>query len=142
MKLADLATARIAIWGFGREGRSALKAIHSRFPDKMVTIYCNAEEAKSLREDERAVADSLAPDAEDLALFDVVVKSPGISPYKAPYTTVNEARFTSASALWFAEHPEARTICVTGTKGKSTVAALIAHLLRSGGRRVALAGNI
>jgi UDP-N-acetylmuramoylalanine--D-glutamate ligase len=142
MKLADLAAARIAIWGFGREGRSALKAIHSRFPDKTVTVYCNAEEAKSLREDERAVADTLAPDAEDLALFDVVVKSPGISPYKTPHTTVDDARFTSASALWFAEHPAARTICVTGTKGKSTVAALIAHLLRAGGRRVALAGNI
>src|SRR4029079_572507 len=43
---------------------------------------------------------------------------------------------------WFAEHPRARTICVTGTKGKSTVSALIAHLLRRGGTRVALAGNI
>ena len=38
-------------------------------------------------------------------------------------------RFTSGSALWFAEHPHARTICVTGTKGKSTVAALIAFVL-------------
>ncbi len=54
----------------------------------------------------------------------------------------SDVRFTSASALWFAEHPDARTICVTGTKGKSTVTALIAHLLRAGGRRVALAGNI
>jgi len=44
--------------------------------------------------------------------------------------------------LWFAEHPQARTICVTGTKGKSTVAALVAHILRKGGLRVALAGNI
>jgi UDP-N-acetylmuramoyl-L-alanine---L-glutamate ligase len=142
LKLADLATARVAIWGFGREGRSALKAIHSRFPDKTVTVYCNAAEAKALREDERAAPDTLTPDAEDLTLFDVVVKSPGISPYKAPYSTVNDLRFTSASALWFAEHPDARTICVTGTKGKSTVAALIAHLLRAGGRRVALAGNV
>jgi UDP-N-acetylmuramoylalanine--D-glutamate ligase len=142
MKLADLAAARVAIWGFGREGRSALKAIHSRFPEKTVTVYCNAEEAKSLREDERAVADTLSPDAEDLTLFDVIIKSPGISPYKAPHSTINDARFTSASALWFAEHADARTICVTGTKGKSTVAALIAHLLRKGGRRVALAGNI
>jgi UDP-N-acetylmuramoylalanine--D-glutamate ligase len=51
-------------------------------------------------------------------------------------------RFTSGTALWFAEHPQARTICVTGTKGKSTVAALIAHLLRKSGKCTALAGNI
>ena len=142
MKLADLATARVAIWGCGREGRSALRAIRSRFPNKTVTVYCNLDESKALREDDRAVTDTLRPEAEDLSLFDVVVKSPGISPYKPPYTQVNAAKFTSASALWFAEHPDARTICVTGTKGKSTVTALIAHLLRAGGKRVALAGNI
>jgi UDP-N-acetylmuramoylalanine--D-glutamate ligase len=44
--------------------------------------------------------------------------------------------------LWFAEHPRARTLCVTGTKGKSTTTALLAHLLRAGGHRTALAGNI
>jgi UDP-N-acetylmuramoylalanine--D-glutamate ligase len=142
MKLADLASARVAIWGCGREGRSALRAIHSRFPDKTVTVYCNLDESKALREDDRAVADTLRPEAEDLSLFDVVVKSPGISPYKPPYTLATNVIFTSASALWFAEHADARTICVTGTKGKSTVTALIAHLLRAGGRRVALAGNI
>ena len=142
MKLADLATARVAIWGCGREGRSTLRAIHSRLPEKIVTVYCNLDESKALREDDRAVADTLKPDAEDLSLFDVVVKSPGISPYKPPYTQATQVKFTSASALWFAERPDARTICVTGTKGKSTVTALIAHLLRKGGRRVALAGNI
>src|SRR5690606_29981986 len=35
-----------------------------------------------------------------------------------------------------------RVIAVTGTKGKSTLTALIAHLLRALGRRGALAGNI
>src|SRR5690606_16375379 len=32
--------------------------------------------------------------------------------------------------------------CITGTKGKSTTAALTAHLLRSAGHRTALCGNI
>ena len=54
----------------------------------------------------------------------------------------NGTRFTSATALWFAENPDARVIAVTGTKGKSTTSALIAHLLRGLGRRTALAGNI
>ncbi len=76
--------------------------------------------------------------------FDVVVKSPGISLYDP---LVRQAqgrgvRFTSLLNLWFADRPAARTICVTGTKGKSTTAALIALILQGAGCRTALAGNI
>ena len=84
------------------------------------------------------------PTAADLSAFDVVIKSPGISVYRPDLLEAqhNGTRFVSGTALWFAEHPHARVIAVTGTKGKSTVAALVAHLLRALGRRVALAGNI
>jgi UDP-N-acetylmuramoylalanine--D-glutamate ligase len=73
-----------------------------------------------------------------------VVKSPGISPYRgvAAEALAAGVRFTSGTALWFAARPDARVIAVTGTKGKSTTTALVAHLLRAGGQRVALAGNI
>jgi UDP-N-acetylmuramoylalanine--D-glutamate ligase len=74
----------------------------------------------------------------------VVIKSPGISAYRHEILEAqhNGTRFASGTALWFAENPQARVIAVTGTKGKSTVTALTAHLLRALGRRVALAGNI
>lgn len=163
MRLSDLATLRVAVWGYGREGRAAIAALHRRFPGKALTLFCGEAERETARSDhscspanaahanarEKANPGFLdiitgAPDAAALERFDVVVKSPGISPYRTPYPEAARAgvRFTSGSALWFAEHADAKTICVTGTKGKSTVAALIAHLLRSGGRRVALAGNI
>ena len=84
------------------------------------------------------------PDAAALSAFDVVIKSPGISAYRPEILEAqhNGTLFTSGTALWFAEHPEARVIAVTGTKGKSTVTALVAHFLRALGRRTALAGNI
>jgi UDP-N-acetylmuramoylalanine--D-glutamate ligase len=76
--------------------------------------------------------------------YDVVVKSPGISPYVDAVSAAIDAgtRFVGGTALWFAAHPDARTLCVTGTKGKSTSTALLAHLLRADGHRTALAGNI
>ena len=155
-RLADLADARVAIWGFGKEGHAALLALRHCFPDKPLTLFCSEAEAATGKHNEpdrlaaRASSEGNltivtgAPDLEALRRFDIVIKSPGISPYKLPAAAALRAgvQFTSGSALWFAEHPHARTICVTGTKGKSTVTALIAHILRKSGKCVALAGNI
>ena len=148
LRLADLADMRVAVWGYGREGRAALALLRRRFPSKSSTLFCSPAEALTVAERGEGVPAvdivTAAPDAAALAQFDIVIKSPGISPYKSPAPEAKHAgvRFTSGTALWFAEHPQARTICVTGTKGKSTVTALIAHILRKGGLRVALAGNI
>ena len=143
MRLADLADARVAVWGYGREGRAALAALRKRFPDKPLTLFCSEAEAQSVRP-AGVTAATAAPAAAMLERFEIVVKSPGVSPYQPSISAAEAAgvRFISGSALWFAENPHARTICVTGTKGKSTVSALIAHILRKSGKCVALAGNI
>jgi UDP-N-acetylmuramoylalanine--D-glutamate ligase len=181
-RLSALAGKRVAVWGYGREGRAALSVLRRRFPDQPITLFCSEAEARNLaahglgagfpghgssseseksgrhayelssaRETQalrRAGAGieviTAPPDAAALSRFDVVIKSPGISPYREPYLSAQQAgvHFTSASAIWFAERPDAKTICVTGTKGKSTLASLIAHLLRKHGRLTALAGNI
>jgi UDP-N-acetylmuramoyl-L-alanine---L-glutamate ligase len=146
LPIAALAEQRVAVWGYGREGRAAIAALRRRFPDKLLTLICPAAETESVLAlgDERLFVLDDPIDATTLAGFDVVIKSPGISPYREPYLSAQAqgVRFTSGSALWFVERAQARTICVTGTKGKSTVSALIAHLLRTSGKRVALAGNI
>ena len=76
--------------------------------------------------------------------IDVLVKSPGVSLYRREIELArkNGVAVTSLLNLWFAEGARVTTICVTGTKGKSTTASLIAHILGRLGRRVALAGNI
>ena len=144
MRLAELAEARVAVWGYGREGRAALAALRRRFPHKQLTLICAEQEAAGFHRDDKLQVITSPADGAALKQFDVIIKSPGISPYQSPVSEAEAAgvRFTSGTALWFAERPDAHTICVTGTKGKSTVTALIAHILRKSGKSVALAGNI
>ncbi len=141
---------KVALWGWGREGRAAWRAIRARLPALPMTLFCSAAETA----DVRALGDALLATetdatAERLSAYDIVVKSPGISPYKpeAIAAAGRGTRFVGGTALWFGERADARGIvpgsaCVTGTKGKSTTTALLAHLLRAGGHRTALAGNI
>lgn len=146
MRIADLAGKYVAVWGFGREGRAVLKVLRERLPDVMPTVFCAEAERDEV---EHACAEFAkivchTPTAADLSAYDIVIKSPGISAYRPEILEArrNGTRFTSATAFWFAEHASSRVIAVTGTKGKSTTSALIAHLLRALGRRTALAGNI
>ncbi len=145
MHWAELDGRRVAVWGFGREGRAALDALARHLPGQPVALYCAAGEAEAATAAYPSISvHGVAPDADTLASYDVVIKSPGISAYKPELMAAAErgTRFTSGTALWFAAHAGARTIAVTGTKGKSTTSALIAHLARSLGVRTALAGNI
>lgn len=150
MRISQLEGKRVALWGWGREGRAAYRAIRSRLPALPLTLYCNDEEAAEVG----SLADPLLTvlreaSAESLATQQVIVKSPGISPNLevARFAAGQGTVFIGGSTLWFDEHagPDGiapHTVCVTGTKGKSTTTALLAHLLRAGGRRTALVGNI
>lgn len=146
MRFAELAGRRVAVWGYGREGRSALTALRRRLPGQRITLICSEAEAEQARAFHQDALDYVTtePYAGLLWSFDVVVKSPGISSYLPAIVEARAAgvQFTSATALWFGENPLAQVIGITGTKGKSTTSALIAHLLRALGKRVALAGNI
>lgn len=75
--------------------------------------------------------------------FDIVVTSPGV---RADSVVLREA-VSRGLAVWsevelayhLTDHP---IVAVTGTNGKSTTAALIAHLLQSAGVAAILCGNI
>ena len=149
MHVSELDGRRVALWGWGREGRAAWRAIRSALPGLPLTLFCRTEEADDALRVDAALAVETEATAERLAAFEVIVKSPGISPYgeAAAAAAAQGARFIGGTALWFAGQADsngmvARTACITGTKGKSTTSALMAHLLRAGGHRTALAGNI
>jgi UDP-N-acetylmuramoylalanine--D-glutamate ligase len=145
MRIAELAGQRVAIWGFGREGRAAIQALRKRLPELSLALYCgDAEAAEAQSFDAALRVYPHEPDAVALSAYDIVIKSPGISAYKPAIITAQAQGtcFTSGTALWFAENPQAHVVAVTGTKGKSTTTALFAHLARALGVRTALAGNI
>ncbi len=146
MKFSELEGKRIAIWGYGREGRAALAALRWKLPRTPLALLCSESEAAQAAEigDPGLYIFTETVTPELLARFHIIIKSPGISPYHGAAATALERGiiFTSGTALWFGENPDAKKICVTGTKGKSTTTALIAHLLRASGARTALVGNI
>ncbi len=148
MRIAELEGRRVAIWGFGREGRAVLRVVRQHLPEQELTVLNDGplgNEARAAVEADprvRLVIGNACPQL--LGEFEIVIKSPGISPYTPAVQRARASgtRFDSATNLWFALPRASATICVTGTKGKSTTASLIAHMLRARGLRVALGGNI
>jgi UDP-N-acetylmuramoylalanine--D-glutamate ligase len=74
---------------------------------------------------------------------DIVFVSPGV-PWRQPIFAELRASGVrvSSAADWFVSRHAARTIGVTGTKGKSTTASFLGHLLGTLGVDAVVAGNI
>jgi len=147
MRFSDLQNTRVAILGAGREGQAVWRQIRKRYPEKPLSIFSEAaiDAGFAQQLNARFDAQHTGPfDITSLRNFDVLVRSAGVSPYRNELRQLHSLglKFTTASNLWFAENPDARTICISGTKGKSTTAALTSHLLNSAGVKNCLAGNI
>ena len=81
--------------------------------------------------------------AEKILQADEVVKSPGI-PYTTPLVMeLLERGIPVISEIEFAaRYTKAKTICITGSNGKTTTSTLLYHILKSAGLNVGLAGNV
>lgn len=147
MKISETENSRVAILGTGREGQAVWRQMRRRFPGKPLYLFSESTIDQRFRQQLDPVIDVIREgpmDVTTLGQFDLLVRSAGISVYRQELRELRSqgVQFTSASSLWFAENPEARTICITGTLGKSTTATLIAQLLVRAGVRAVLAGNI
>lgn len=147
MRFSDLQNARVAILGMGREGQAVWRQIRKRFPQKPLSIFTESsiDEGFAQALDPRLDEHHVGPfSVASMAGFDVLVRSAGISPYRSELRQLQRLglKSTTASNLWFAENPDAKTICISGTMGKSTTAAMTSHLLGIAGIKNCLAGNI
>jgi UDP-N-acetylmuramoyl-L-alanine---L-glutamate ligase len=148
MRFSELDGARIGVWGAGREIGSFAEQLTRRLPSAQILVAAFDEEPDTATLDRlraptaRVVTGRQAPGA--LAECELVVRSPGVSIHRPEMAQLRDAGVpvTTATALWLAEHGSAGVIGVTGTKGKSTTAALAFHLARAAGHSTQLAGNI
>ena len=78
-------------------------------------------------------------------VYDLCIASPGISQFSDFYGSAQAAAAEVVSEVEFAwreSAADAKWVAVTGTNGKTTTTALIAHVLRHAGFDAAAVGNI
>ena len=135
---------QVFIWGFGREGRAILELLRRDAPEACITII-DARKPADLPVGVDWVEEDALPGAVRAADRPLIVKSPGVSLYDARLNAALKAgaTLTSQTNVYFERKPAGqRVVAVTGTKGKSTTAALIHHMLKGLNVATALAGNI
>ena len=135
---------RIVVLGAGESGvGSAILAQNKGFEvfvSDMSAIkpqYKAELEKRSIPYEEKQHTEALILNADE------VIKSPGI-PEKAPIIKALRAQNTPIiSEIEFAgRYTNAKTICITGSNGKTTTTMLTYHILCEAGYKVGLAGNV
>ena len=136
---------KFAVVGLGRNGLPAARALRQLGAD--VVAWDDSAEAR-----EAAAAEGIAVADPEMSGLDALVLSPGI-PHLHPraHPIAMRARAAGVPILSDAEllfrmvrasGSRAKFVGVTGTNGKSTTTALLAHILAAAGRPVAAGGNL
>src|SRR5262245_61323373 len=143
---------RVAIWGFGIEGKAVFEYLGKHFPDVQLAVLSDHPLpqtdvdwiGKASGKPVSLIHGGALPTAMQSGDFDLIVKSPGVSLYRPEVATAQRRgiAITSATNLWFEQNSGAKTVVVTGTKGKSTTARLLHHLLIQAGVDTLLLGNV
>lgn len=133
---------KTVIVGFGREGVSSYKFLRKYYPKMHLTI---ADKSPLIHVDDQEEDKHLTIVAgneydRNLNKFDLILKSPGVNFNNLDYYIPRE-KFVSQAELFLMAYGE-NVIGVTGTKGKSTTASLIYHILSHTFGNTVLAGNI
>ena len=142
--LSHIKGRRYAVMGLGRSGQASAKALLAGGAE--VLAWDDGEPAR----DAASAAGIPVTDLGTAVLdgFDALVLSPGI-PHTFPRPHPVAARARAAGLpivgdveLLYRACPDAAYVGITGTNGKSTTTALVAHLMEHAGHRVQAGGNL
>ena len=133
---------KVIILGFGKEGISTYRFIRRHFPKMKLVVADGNENLKTddFEGDKHVKFIKGAGYDRNLNQYDLIFKSPGISFNQLDYYIESE-KITSQTNL-FLEYFHEQVVGITGTKGKSTTASLIYHILSHSRDNIFLAGNI
>ena len=135
---------RIVILGAGESGSGAAVLAKKQGFDVFVSDMSTIKQQYKDLLNKYDIAYEESHHSEDKILnADEVVKSPGI-PDKAPIIQKLKAQGTPIiSEIELAgRYTNAKTICITGSNGKTTTTMLTYHILKEAGLNVGLAGNV
>lgn len=126
------------VFGLGASGRATAQALLDAGVDVIVWDDQQGPDEKELN--------AKAPELVDWSRIGAVIKSPGI-PMDTPLVKMAQAHnvpvMGDVDLLWRRDGGSgASFIGITGTNGKSTTTALVGHVLRTCGFKVAVGGNI
>ncbi len=143
MKIEELNGKKIGIFGFGTEGESLLSYFSKHSIDN-ITVFDEGElsDQKALEIERSGAKLVLGPFAkENCAETEVAFRSPGLKRDSILGLLPNNAKLTTPTNLFFANH-RGKIIAVTGTKGKSTTVGLLAEVFAQNGHKYFVGGNI
>ncbi|MCJ2032684.1 UDP-N-acetylmuramoyl-L-alanine--D-glutamate ligase [Methylobacterium sp. J-068] len=139
---------KVALFGLGGSGLATVRALLAGGAD--VLAWDDSPESTDRARD-RGITVFDLHDA-DFSDFAALVLAPGVPlTHPAPHWTVERATDAGIPVIGDIElfvqerrviAPDAPFVAITGTNGKSTTTALIAHILREAGRDVQMGGNI
>lgn len=134
----------ISILGAGESGVGAAILAKKQGWEVFVSDFGKIKEEYKEELDRNDLTWEEGQHSEDIILkSDLIIKSPGI-PDKAPLIKKLKEQGTKIiSEIEFAGYySKAKTICITGSNGKTTTTMLTYHILRKAGINVGLAGNV
>ena len=131
---SDLRGARVGLWGLGREGHASLRRLRAMGMEPVLVDDSPGEDG---------VLKTADGGLDALMRCEVVIKTPGITPYGPEAAQLRAAGVTLAGGLglWINETDLTRVVYVTGTKGKSTTSSILGHLLAGLDRKILVGGN-
>jgi len=144
MKLNELKNKKILILGLGKEGVDTFRFLRKIFPKKVLGVADRLKISDlRFKIKDRKVRWHLGRNyLKALKNYDVIFKSPGIPIHLPEIERAQKlGKITSQTEIFFDNCP-GKIIGVTGTKGKSTTTALIYEVLKGGGIKAHLVGNI
>jgi UDP-N-acetylmuramoylalanine--D-glutamate ligase len=134
----------VLVYGLGGSGRAAVAALsEAGIP---VWAWDDGEAALPAEVAAQANVQRKSPLPEEWQQIQAVIKAPGIAfttPLIQAALGANVPVLGESDLLWRREkNSGAFWIGITGTNGKSTTTALVGHILREAGKKVAVGGNL